>query len=168
MKRWDEVVKDALEMHLHKDRFCYFYGAKGVGPLTDAQMEALWAAEPGYFSKYSAAQKRAIFDFSRGKIAYDCSGFTAKLTGDMSYSVAQIGHCTNKKSDMALGEAGSLIFTTFGGKGRHIGVDIGYGYYLHFTREGESCELGRFIEGTTPWEVSGLCPLVDYTGATNR
>lgn len=163
MKTWDEVVKAALEIHLHKDQYAYFYGAKGQ-VLTDAVMNALWNAEPKYFKKYTAAQKKAIFDYSRGKIGLDCSGFTARVTGCNTWSGEQWNRCTNKKTDLALGPAGSLLY--FPG---HVGLDIGYGYYLHFPSEGKSCELGRFKENTCPWTGTGmLTGYIDYNGATNR
>ena len=95
--------------------------------MTDANMNALWKAEPGYFSRYTPAQKKEIFDNSRGKIGYDCSGFTGWIcTGDKQYSTGQINNCTNIITDMAKGVAGALLYKETGG--RHIGLGIGYGY----------------------------------------
>lgn len=163
MKTWDEVIKDALAIHLHKDKYAYFYGAKGQ-VLTDSVMEALWQAEPAYFKRYSAAQKKAIFDYSRGKIGYDCSGFVGAVTGCMMYSGAQWDKCTVRSTNLAKGPAGSLLY-----KPSHVALDIGYGYFLHFPSEMHSCELGRIKENTVPWTGTGmLTGYIDYTGATNR
>ena len=163
MKTWDEVIKDALSIHLHKDKYAYFYGAKGQ-VLTDSVMEAFWQAEPAYFKRYSAAQKKAIFDYSRGKIGYDCSGFVGAVTGCMMYSGAQWDKCTARSTNLANGPAGSLLY-----KPGHVALDIGYGYYLHFPSEMHSCELGRIKENTVPWTGTGmLTGYIDYTGSTNR
>jgi len=51
-KSWFQVVKDAIQMYKDRDKYAYFYGAKGQ-VLTKKVMENLWNAEPGYFKKYS-------------------------------------------------------------------------------------------------------------------
>ena len=70
--------------------------------------------------------------------------------------------------------AGSVLYTTWGGKGRHIGLDIGYGFCLDMgyestdaaVREGrDSVRLTRIAE--TAWEKSGRSRVLDYTGASN-
>lgn len=163
MKTWDEVIKYALAYHLHKENYAYFYGAKGQ-VLTDDAMNRLWAAEPGYFSRYSDGQKRMIFDWSRGKVGLDCSGFIAKITGCNTYSGAIIGKCTQISTDISSGVAGSILW-----RPGHVGIDIGYGYYLHFPSELHSCELGRIREDTISWEKTGLLtPYIDYKGADAR
>lgn len=67
MATWNDIVKAAEALYKERNKYCYFYGAKGQ-VMTDARMEALWQASPGYFSRYSATQKKQIFDYSRGKI----------------------------------------------------------------------------------------------------
>ena len=161
---------DALR---HRDSYAYFYGAKGV-VLTDATMEALWKAEPAYFAKYNAQQKAQIFRNSRGKVGYDCSGFVGWVcTGDHQYSTGQINNC-KLVTTPALGVAGSILYTTFGGRGRHIGLDIGYGWCLDMGYEStdaivasgnDSVRLTRI--GETAWEKSGQTRVLDYTGASN-
>lgn len=162
-KTWAEVVKKALYMHTHKDDYAYFYGAKGQR-LTDSVMEALWAAEPAYFKKYNAAQKKAIFDYSRGKIGYDCSGFIGAVTGCMMWSGAQWDHCDHKTSDLALGPGGSILY-----RPGHVGLDIGIGgFYLHMPSEMHSVEMGKISDGYVQWTGTGLMSyLIDYTGAIN-
>ena len=161
--KWSDVVKHALYIHTHKDEYAYFYGAKGQR-LTDATMEALWAAEPKYFSRYNAAQKKAIFDYSRGKVGYDCSGFIAAITGCYMYSGAQWEHCDHKTTNLAEGPGGSILY-----RPGHVGIDIGIGgYYLHFPSEMHSCEMGKISEKKVDWQATGLMSyLVDYDGAIN-
>lgn len=162
MKKWDDVIKVALDMLEHSDKYAYFYGAKGQR-LTDAVMEALWKAEPVYFSRYNAQQKAAIFEYSRGKIGFDCSGFVGKCVGDMTWSRGIWDHCYDKKTDVYQGVAGSIVYKT-----GHIGLDIGYGFFIHMGREMYSVELGRFKENTVKWEGCGKHRNVDYAGANNR
>lgn len=167
------AIKNGLNAYRHRDEYAYFYGAKGQR-LDDATMQALWNAEPGYFAKYSAEQKAQIFRNSRGKIGIDCSAFTGWIcTGDRQYSTGQINNC-KLITTPALGVAGSLLYTTFGGRGRHIGLDIGYGYCLDAGYEStdaivksnnHSIRLTRIVE--TAWEKSGQSKLLDYTGASN-
>ena len=172
MRYFTQPIKIGLDMYRHRDQYAYFYGCKGQ-VLTDATMNALIAAEPNYFAKYSAAEIEQIKRNSRGKVGYDCSGFTGHCTGDMQWSTGQINNCSLITTPRD-GVAGSLLYTTFGGKGRHIGLDIGYGYCLDMgyestdaaVREGrDSVRLTRISE--TAWEKSGQSRLIDYTGATN-
>ena len=73
-----------------------------------------------------------------------------------------------------MGVAGSILYTTFGGRGRHIGLDIGYGWCLDMGYEStdaivasgnDSVRLTRI--GETAWEKSGQTRVLDYTGASN-
>ena len=159
---WYDAIKTALYILLHASDYAYFFGAKGQ-VLTDSVMEALWNAYPNHFSRYTAAEKKRIFNYSRGKIGYDCSGFVGKCVGDMVYSGALIEHCPVKARTIAEGVAGSIVW-----KQGHVGLDIGYGFYVHFPAELHSCELGRFSENKVPWERSGQHKNLDYTGADAR
>lgn len=162
MKKWYEVIRDAWAIYLHRDDYCYFYGAKGQ-VLTDRLMDALISAEPKYWSKYTQADIVKIKNFSRGKIGLDCSGFITRITGNATSSYYQYKGCTNKSTDIKHGVAGSIVYSTFYGTGSHIGIDVGFGYYLHFPKELHSCELGRFNENTTVWEHTGrMTDYIDY------
>ena len=173
MERFTRAIQRGLDAYRHRDAYAYFYGAKGQ-LLTDGVMTQLWNAEPAYFAKYTPAQKEQIFRNSRGKLGYDCSGFTGWVcTGDRQYSTGQIGNC-KVVTTPAMGVAGSLLYTTFGGKGRHIGLDIGYGWCLDMGYEStdaivasgnDSVRLTRI--GETAWEKSGQTRVLDYTGASN-
>lgn len=162
-KTWDEVIKDALAYHLHKENYAYFYGAKGQ-VLTDAVMEQLWQSEPDYFKRYSEGQKKMIFDWSRGRVGYDCSGFISAVTGCRSYSGGILAQCRDIITDISAGVAGSILWLP-----GHVGLDIGYGYYLQTGKELESIEIGRIKEGAINWQKSGmLTGYIDYTGADAR
>lgn len=158
-----QVIQNALNILYHKDEYAYFYGAKGQR-LDDATMDALIQCEPDHFKQYSELQMKRIRDYSRGKIGLDCSGFINACTGQENYSTGYYTETLNKTTP-ALGTEGNLLYTTWGGKGRHVGLDIGYGFYLHFPKEGHTCEIGRIKE--TAWENSGQIRDVDYTGAKN-
>lgn len=160
LKTWDEVIKEALYVHTHKENYCYIYGAKWE-VMTEEKIRALMNYYTSYFSRYTAAQKEEIVKKSVGKIGSDCSGFIQHLTGDATYSGAQYQHCLNKSTNLAAGPAGSILW-----KQGHIGLDIGYGYFLHFPTELKSCEIGKISEYV--WTNTGLSPYIDYTGADAR
>ena len=163
MKSWDQVIKEALYMHVHKDEYAYFYGAKGQ-KLTDAVMTALWDAEPEYFKRYDEKQKKAIFKYSRNKTGYDCSGFIGKITGCNTYSGAIWSRCSKKTSDLYAGPAGSILW-----KPGHVALDIGYGFGVEMAAEGSSVEMFRISEQYGRFQQTGqLVTYIDYTGATNR
>ena len=164
MKTWDAVIKDALFYLVHADRYAYFYGAKGVR-LTDAEMNYLWNAEPEYFSRYkSEEEKKRIFDFSRGKIGFDCSGYISRVTGCPGNSTSIFERCRQKSSDIYQGPAGSILWTP-----GHVMLDIGYGYFLEIAKEGQSVEMHRISEEINRISQTGLLSgWIDYTGATNR
>ncbi len=178
MVTWDEAVKRALHAYLERDRYCYLYGAKGKYISCREDVIALMQAEPEYYARYSEEEKEQIIRNSLYKTAYDCSGFTGWLcTGDRQYSKGQLGSSTYQTRDLASGVAGSILFTTYGGKGRHVGVDMGYGLCLDMAyestdkniREGKaSVRLYSIHTGNTPWEISFRDCCVDYTGATAK
>lgn len=156
-----KLIQNALHVLQYRDNYCYFYGAKGQR-LTDEVMDALIGAEPAYFRQYDALTLNAIKNYSRGKIGLDCSGFITYISGVQGYSVSLIESCPVKTTP-DLGVEGSLLFTTKGGVGRHVGIDIGYGFFLHFPKEMRTCELGRIKDYV--WEVSGQLKGIDYKGA---
>lgn len=163
MKTWDQMIKEALFKYLHADEYAYFFGAKGVRLSWDV-MEYLWKSEPAYFKRYTEKEKADIFAYSYGKIGYDCSGFISAITGCKADSLSLFERCTNKSTDLSKGVAGSLLW-----KPSHIGVDIGYGYFLHCGKEMSSILLGKLSENKIGWQKCGqLTSYIDYTGATNR
>lgn len=163
MKNWDQVIKDALYYLVHKDEYAYFYGAKGIR-LTDANMDYLIAAEPNYWKRYSSGQIKAIKDWSRGKIGYDCSGYIGQVTGCRTWSGSIWERCTNKSKNLYSGPAASILW-----KPGHVALDMGYGYFLHFPSELHSCEIGRISENPDFFQGTGLLSgFINYEGATNR
>lgn len=169
-KSWFQVVKDCLRFLMERDKYAYFYGAKGCR-LTKANMDALWAAYPGHFKKYTAAEKDQIYKNSLGKIGYDCSGFVCKMTGETGYSAAVYDKRT-KETSLAAGVAGQFLFSTFNGAGRHIGLDIGEGFYVDMCCEStdaavkarkDSIHLGWIAD--YPWEHSFQTAAVNYRGS---
>ena len=98
-------------------------------------------------------------------------------TGDCQYSTGQIANSHDKTTDLAAGPAGSILYTTYNGAGRHIGLDIGYGYCLdmayestdRFIKEHKAgIRLYKITDGVTKWEVTGQSNVIDYTGSDAR
>lgn len=181
MRTWDSAVKTALTAYVQSKyygNFVYLYGAKGVRLDTEQRIRDFMAAEPAYFSRYNEAERQQIIRNSLGRIAYDCSGFTGWLcTGDMQYSTGQIANSHDVTTDLSAGPAGSLLYTTYHGAGRHIGIDIGYGFCCDMAYEStdQNIALHRagvrlygIKDGITAWEKSGQSNVLDYTGADAR
>lgn len=163
MQTWDAVIKQALSKLEHADQYAYFYGAKGE-VLTWNVMNRLWNAEPEYFKRYSERERADIFAYSFGKVGYDCSGFISAITGCYADSASIFARCTGKTDDLSKGVAGSLLWMP-----AHIGIDIGYGYFVHCGKEMHSIEIGRLSEKIIKWQKCGqLTSYIDYTGASNR
>lgn len=179
LRTWDTAIKNGLFAYLNRDKYCYFYGAKGQ-VMTDEQMDYFFNAGADHFAKYSDTELRQIRENSRGKIGYDCSGFTGWVcTGDKQWSTGQIENCSIVTPNLVAGVAGSLLYTTYSGAGRHIALDIGYGYCLQTAWEStdaaiaegrDSIFLDKIIDGKfgIKWEKSGQSNVLDYTGADNR
>lgn len=169
-KSWFQVCKDAIQMYLDRDKYAYFYGAKGQ-KLTKSTMDYLWAAEPEHFKKYTPAEREQIYKNSIGKIGYDCSGFVNKVTGETGYSI-EIYNKRTVETTITDGLAGQFLFTTWGGKGRHIGIDIGLGFQLdmgwestdlNVAKKKDSVRLARVKD--VEWEHSFQTAAVNYNGA---
>ena len=160
MKRWDDVIKNALKMLVHADRYAYLFGCDGqIG--TDALVDKQVALYPDHFRGMDI---KALKDYVRGKWCYDCSGAVHTWFGapDM-YSGALINACTNVSSNLKAGVAGSVLY-----KNGHVGLDIGYGYFVHFPAEFRSIEIGKISE-FGKWEKTGrLTKYCDYNGADAR
>lgn len=128
-KSWFQVIKDAIQMYVDRDKYAYFYGAKNGIVLTTEVMNALWNAEPNYFRRYNADQKAQIFRNSYLKRGFDCSGFACYVTGETGYST-EIYNKRTVETSLAEGVAGQFLYTTWGGAGRHIAIDAGMGFVL--------------------------------------
>lgn len=155
--RFDEALKRAFGILQRKGDYCYFYGLKNQ-VCSDAAMDWLIQNEKDYFGKYTEDALKYIKDFSRGKVGMDCSGFVSYCFGvsyPSQYLIDSCVHVTTPKN----GPAGSILW-----KPGHVGIDIGYGYFLHFPVEGKSCEIGKISE--YDWQKSGQLSGVSYKGAS--
>lgn len=146
-----EYIARARKLWSERDDIAYLYGAKGQR-CTESVFESLWAAEPNYFKKYNAAQKAQIKAFCLGKRVMDCSGFINECVGDFKYSTAYIDSCRNVTTPDKTKD-GDLLYTTFGGTGRHIGIDLGHGFFMHCPSESKTLEIGVIAD--YPWEKGG-------------
>lgn len=145
-------IAKARELYKNRDKYAYLYGAKGQ-KCTPEVFESLWNAEPNYFKKYNAQQKAQIKAFCLGKTVIDCSGFINLVIGKFMYSTAYINSCTNITTPDKTKD-GDLLYTTFGGKGRHIGLDIGHGFFMHCGKELETISIG--VIDSFGWEKGGM------------
>lgn len=144
-------ISHARELWKDRNDIAYLYGAKGQR-CTESVFETLWSAEPTYFKKYTAAQKEQIKNFCMGKRLMDCSGFINECVGDFKYSTAYIESCTNVTTPDKTKD-GDLLYTTFGRTGRHIGLDIGHGFFMHCPSEMKTLEIGVIAD--FKWEKGG-------------
>lgn len=172
---WTEVIDNAIRAFRSGD-YVYLYGAKNVRITSPIQVQQYFNQEPAYYSRYSADEKAQIVKNSVGHMAADCSGFTGWVcTGDKQYSVGQINNCS-KYNTIPAGPTASILFTTFGGTGRHIGLDVGgtgtgTGLCMHMgyestdknIREGKAGIIFEPIANRA-WEKSGQSNVVSYAG----
>ena len=102
---------------------------------------------------YYEVIKKALFMFyHRDEYAYFYGAKGQVLTDDGA-----------EKTTPLLGTEGNGLYTSFGGEGRHVGIDIGYGFFLHMPKEGHTIELGRIAE--YDWEHSFHFANINYEGA---
>lgn len=159
-----DLISKAVDLYANRSEYCYLYGAKGQ-VVTDDLFKSLIICEPEYFSQYSKEQMDEIYWYSIGKIGIDCSGYIKLITGVEMPSFAWIEKALNKTTPKA-GTWGNMLFTTFNGTGRHIGIDIGEGRFLHIPKEMHTIEFGMISEYA--WEQSGQFPDVSYFLAGSR
>jgi len=160
MKTWDAVIKKALTMYCHRNEYAYFYGAKGE-ILTEGVMNYLIRAYPEHFKRYTQIQLQQIRNFSLGKIGYDCSGFLTAVSDIQGSSSMIFSGCDHVTDNLAAGPAGSILY-----RPGHIGLDVGFGMYVHMPREGESIVFGKISEYV--WEWSGQHREINMEGSDSR
>lgn len=146
-----DYIARARGLYAEKEDIAYLYGAKGQR-CTESVFESLWDAEPEYFKRYTKKQKSDIKAFCMGKRLMDCSGFINECVGQFNYSTAYWQKATDKTTPKD-GVDGNILYTSFNGKGRHIGLDIGHGFFMHCPSEGHTIEVG--VIDSYPWEGSG-------------
>lgn len=159
---WDQVIKNALKMFIERDKYAYFYDAKGI-VLTESAMDYLISIHPEHFKKYTPDQLQQIKNYSLGKIGYDCTGFIWAITehtiGGSADSI--YNNAPEKYNNTIDNPAGTMLHL----KG-HAGIDIGYGFSLSMDHEDDSIIMHH--SRSYPWE--NACKLwgIDYTGSDAR
>lgn len=172
-RSWFKVVQKAFDLFLHRDEIAYFLGAKGI-TLTRENMNYLWNENKAYLDgKFNAEEKAQIFRNSIGKKGYDCSGYYCACTGEDDYSTG-LYNKRAKETSLVDGVAGQGLYTTWGGTGygRHIGLDIGYGYFMdcayfstdaNIARNRHSIRFGKISD--VAWEHSFQSKNINYSGS---
>jgi hypothetical protein len=150
------ILRRAFALYVKRDHITYWYGAKGQ-LLTEKTLDALIAAEPAHFSRYSESELKRLKNEALGKIGYDCSGFVGACVGKMEWSGALWNDCVNKTT-IAEGKAGSILY-----KKGHVAIDIGYGYEMEIPTEGRSLEIWKNSE--RGFTGSGEFKTFDYSEA---
>lgn len=156
-KNWDDVVKNAMAIFNHRDRFTYCLSG-------DGQLADLYGNNYNYYKDHNKNQSFEdwINKVARGKYVLDCGGYITAIAGLNIYLTS--GDLRNKglkKTAPENGVAGSLLW-----KPGHVGIDIGYGYFLHFPAYGRTCEFGKISQ--YDWQESYRLPGIDYAGADAR
>lgn len=169
--KWNEAVDRGIAAY-RSGQYVYLYGCKNVLLTSEAQIREYFRMEPAYFARYSEEEKAQIVRNSLNKRGADCSALTGWVcTGDKQWSWGQINNCY-KYNSLAAGPSGSILFTTFGGQGRHVAIDAGNGWCLHIGSESTDANIRAGKAGiifepivNRAWERSGQSNAVDYTGA---
>ena len=158
-KTWNKVIKNALYMLAHKNEYAYLYGCDGETG-SDSLVDRQVATYPDHFKGMDTQELK---DYVRGKKCYDCSGAVHTWFGAIDQnSTALIGACKNVTTDLASGTAGNILW-----KKGHVGLDIGYGYFVHFPAEFHTIEIAKISE--YDWQKSGqLTAYCKYEGADAR
>jgi len=154
-----EILRKAFRFYVDRNRYAYFYGAKGER-LTVATMDALIKAYPSYYGRFSPQALEEIKRYSQNKIGYDCSGFLTAITGITGNS-AMLYEKTVDKTTVEQGKAGYMLY-----KKGHCGLDIGYGYCMHIGTSGSTFEIAKIQ--TIGFDRSGAFPNYDYSEANNH
>lgn len=153
------ILRKAFRMYCERERYAYFYGAKGE-KLTLGRMNELIATYPRYFSKFTKEQLEEFKHFSLNKIGYDCSGFITAITGKQGYSGYQYEQTVNKTTPEN-GKAGYLLYKT-----GHVGVDIGYGFQMCIGSMGDTIVITKIQD--IGYTNSGAFAGYDYSEANNH
>lgn len=165
---WNKVVARALEEYVHRDDRAYLYGTDGqIG--SDELVEKMVSYYPAHFisaaKNYNMTFEEFIIklkDHVRGKKCYDCSGWIHHLFDAPDMASSSIIADAEDITTPPAGPAGNVLHKT-----GHIGIDIGYGHFLHMPYELRSIELGKISE--YDWQRSGSWKkYADYSGADAR
>lgn len=173
---YSNAVMRAFEFYHRRNNFCYLYGCKGQ-IVTPALCQEMFKAYPEHFAKYSEKEKQEIIQNSKGKIALDCSGFVCACFNwlPQTYSTALYGQAKKEYPNYTESRAGCMLYTTFGGTGRHIGLDCGSGLFAHMGNESTNANIAKGIDSVrlewftnfpNYWEHYFEHEKVDYTGTT--
>lgn len=137
-----DIVKRALNWYTERDSVAYWMGAKGE-VLTNKRMDELVKWYPDYFSKYTPERLAELKKWSLGKIGFDCSGLVSVCAGLKGLSSWSLWDRTVNRTTVKECKAGSFLW-----RPGHIGIDIGYGYFIDIAAEGQTIRLLPNSKGT--------------------
>lgn len=137
-----DIVKRALNWYQNREDVAYWMGAKGE-TLTMRRMQELVSAYSDYFSKYTPERLAELMAWSKGKIGFDCSGLVSVCAGLKGLSSWTLWDKTVNRTTVRNCKAGSFLW-----RPGHIGIDIGYGYFIDIAAEGQTVRLLPNSKGT--------------------
>lgn len=137
-----DIVKTALNWYQERDSVAYWMGAKGE-VLTNKRMDELVKWNPEYFKKYTPERLAELKKWSLGKVGFDCSGLVSVCAGLKGLSSWTLWDRTVNRTSVRECKAGSFLW-----RPGHIGIDIGYGYFIDIAAEGQTVRLLPNSKGT--------------------
>lgn len=167
MHSFERAVRRAYEIYNNKEHYCYLYGAKGV-KLTRSVLQYFVTKSPSYFSKWSADDFEKYLKENEGKIAVDCSGFVSLCFDWLPKrsSINYFNHSAGEFNSFVDSVGGAMLYTTHHGAGRHIGIDVGSGFFIDAASEETGIRMCRFRDAPEYWEYCFKAEDTDYEGAT--
>lgn len=176
---YTNAISRAFQFYHRRDNYVYLYGAKGK-IVTPRLCLDLFEAYPEHYKKYTDKEKQEIIQNSIGKIAFDCSGFVCACYNwlPQSYSTQLYSQASKEYDSYKDSRAGCMLYTTFNNTGRHIGLDVGSGMFMHMGNESTKYNIMAGVDSvrlqwftnTNPnyWEHYFEHSKVDYTGTTSE
>lgn len=140
-----EVIKRALGIFYKRDLYTYALGAQG-----ETIEQYIASGKLSYYYPNVPNTVQGFRDnFSQTAVfVYDCSGFVNYCIGKpRTFTSSEYFQRIN--SDRVQAPAGSVLV-----KSGHVGIDVGYGYMLHFPKEGHTCELVKSADASMECAVT--------------
>ena len=160
MKRWQDVVRTAIDLYRSK-RVAYLYGAFGETG-SDILVDRLWSQYPEHYKKYVTDRghtKQELKLHVRGKQCFDCSGFVSYCLG-LGYHANSdaLRKMATDTTTPKNGYWGQMLW-----KKGHVGIDF-FGYVLECVSEFNDLQWNYISDRDFTESCQMWC--VDYTNSS--